>query len=310
MIREPHANLSPVMRYLLATRPAFLLAAILPVFIGTASAWHDGVTINTLRLLLTIIAALFIHAAANVLNDYYDDLNGTDTGNHDYLHPYTGGSRFIQNGIFSPEQTRRYGLLLLALGIFFGLWLVWLSGPALLGIGMIGVLLAWGYSGPPLDLNRHGLGELTIALCFGLLVIIGSDYIQRENMTWQPLLLAIPYGLLCAALLFINQFPDHRADALVGKHHWVVRLGIERARWAYLLLVLLAHGYLSLLLLFGSLAPWLGLALLSAPLSLLAAAQLIRHAHQPAQLRGAIQLTLLALVGHALLLCTGLVLAA
>lgn len=306
---EPRTDLSPLARYVLATRPAFLLAAVLPVFIGTASAWQDGITLSLSLLLFSLFAVILVHAGANVLNDYYDARNGTDLQNKDYLYPYTGGSRFIQNGVLSVTQTRDYGLLLLVGGILPGLWLISVSGPALLGIGMLGILLAWGYSGPPLDLNRRGLGELSILICFGILIVSGSDYVQRGELAIQPLLLAIPYGLLCAALLYINQFPDRLADAAAGKHHWVVRLGPARARWGYLLLVLLAHAWVCLLILTGIGSPWLGLALLSAPLSLLAASGLIRHAATPIHLRPAIRLTLLAMTAHALLLSLGLLLA-
>lgn len=296
--------------YLLATRPPFLLAAAVPVLIGNASAWHDDITLQPLLLVITLLAAILIHAAANVLNDYYDARNGTDALNEDYLHPYTGGSRFIQNGILSQSQTLGLALLLLSAASLCGLWLVSQTGQALLWLGLGGVLMAWGYSGPPLDLNRRGLGELSLALCFGLLIIVGSDFIQRQELAWFPLLLSLPYGLLSAALLYINQFPDQRADALAGKRHWVVRLGVQRARWGYLWLVLIAHGYLAWMLLFGQFPAWLGLALLSAPLSLLAATQLLRHADQPRRLRPAIRFTLLALFSHGLLLSGGLLLAA
>lgn len=292
--------------YLQATRPAFLLAVVWPVLIGTASAHHDGVAITSLLFAITLLGALLIHAAANVLNDYYDARNGTDAHNRHYLHPYSGGSRFIQNGLLTTGQTLCYGLVLLILGIACGLFLIWQVGMGLFWLGLAGVLIAWGYSGPPLDLNRHGLGELAIAISFGLLVVAGSDYVHRQAWAWQPWLLALPYGLLASALLYINQFPDRHADARAGKRHWVVRLGVRRARWAYLLLVLGAHGYLAAMLLFGLFPASYGLALLAAPLSLLAAAQLLRHAHRPARLRRAIQLTIAALSVHGLLLCIGI----
>jgi 1,4-dihydroxy-2-naphthoate octaprenyltransferase len=305
---RPEALGNPLRRYWLATRPAFLLASVLPVLIGAASAWSNGSELRPGLLLLSILGVVLIHAAANVLNDFYDARNGTDALNREYLHPYTGGSRFIQNGVLSLAQTVRFGVLLLLAGMLCGGVLLWFSGWALLWIGLAGLFIAWAYSAPALNLNRYGLGELSIALSFGLLVVVGSDFVQSQVLDWQPVWLALPYGLLASALLYINQFPDWRADAQVGKRHWVVRLGPRRAAWGYLLLVLAAHLLLSLMLLFGIFQAPLGLALLAAPLSLLAAAQLLRLSEQPSELGGAIRLSLGALFVHGLLLLLGLLL--
>ncbi|MBE0509124.1 MAG: prenyltransferase [Gammaproteobacteria bacterium] len=304
----PAALRNPLRRYWLATRPTFLLASLLPVLIGAASAWSDGHAPQLGLLLLSLFGVALIHAGANVLNDFYDARSGTDALNQEYLHPYTGGSRFIQNGVLSRSQTGRFGVSLLLGGALCGWVLLWFSGWALLWIGLAGLLIAWAYSAPPLDLNRHGLGELSIALSFGLLVVVGSDFVQRQVLEWQALWLALPYGLLASALLYINQFPDWRADAQVGKRHWVVRLGPRQAAWGYLLLVLAAHLTLAGMLLWGGFSPWLGLGLLAAPLSLLAAARLLLLAERPGELGGAIRLSLAALFTHGLLLLLGLLL--
>ncbi len=308
---EPSAETlsNPLLKYFLATRPPFLLASLVPCLIGLATAVADGVAIEVPLAVLTVVGALLFHAAANVLNDYYDALNGTDELNEQRLYPYTGGSRFIQNGVLSRGQTARYGFALLLAGIGVGIVLVQHSGNGLLLIGLAGTVIAWAYSAPPLSLNSRGLGELCIAIAFGVLIIVGADYVQRETFSLFPLLVAVPYGLLTSSLLYINQFPDREADAEAGKHHLVVRLGPQRARWGYLLMVLGANGYLILLVTLGGLTPWALLALLSAPPGVIAAATLLRYAVQPSQLAPAIRLTIASVVAHGLLLATGLILA-
>ena len=272
---------NPLKRYFLATRPPFLLASVAPCLVGLATAHADGVQLNWVLALLTLVGAVLFHAAANVLNDYYDALNGTDEMNTERLYPFTGGSRFIQNGVLTAMQTARYGFFLLAAGILVGLLLLEQSGSGLLLIGLAGTVIAWAYSAPPLSLNSRGLGELSIATAFGLLIIVGTDYVQRDAFAFTPLLAAIPYGLLTSSLLYINQFPDREADARAGKHHLVVRLGVEKARWGYLLLVLVANLYLVGLVVSGMFSPWILLALLAAPAGLVAAAILLRHASEP-----------------------------
>jgi 1,4-dihydroxy-2-naphthoate polyprenyltransferase len=300
---------NPLKRYFLATRPPFLLASLVPALVGLATAVGSGVEIHSLLALCTILGAVLFHAAANVLNDYYDALNGTDDCNTQRLYPFTGGSRFIQNGVLSKAQTARFGFALLLTGILLGLYLLQHSDRGLLLIGLLGTFIAWAYSAPPLSLNSRGLGELCIATAFGLLIIVGADYVQRGEFSWFPLLLAVPYGLLTSNLLYINQFPDREADEKAGKHHLVVRLGPQRGRWGYLLLLMLANFWLLGLVLSGWVTPWALLALLAAPLGLKAAVLLLQHAHQPVQLVPAIRMTIASLLLHGLLLSLGLVIA-
>ena len=190
---EPCADrlANPLKRYFLATRPPFLLASLVPALIGLATAYAGGIMINGIMALLTIVGAVLTHAGANVLNDYYDALNGTDDQNRERLYPFTGGSRFIQNGVLTRKETAAFGLLLLALSMLLGLVLWQHSGNGLLIIGLTGLLIAWAYSAPPLALNSRGLGELSIAVAFGLMIVMGSDSVQRGSFDSLPLLAAI-----------------------------------------------------------------------------------------------------------------------
>ena len=101
-----------VLRYALATRPAFLTITLAGCLLGFATAFHGGVPFGAGAAALTLLLALLAHAGVNVLNDYYDHLNGTDAANTGRIYPYTGGSRFIQNGVLSARQTLAFGLLL------------------------------------------------------------------------------------------------------------------------------------------------------------------------------------------------------
>jgi len=151
---------------------------------------------------------------------------------------------------------------------------------------------------------------LCVAVGFGYLIPLGADYVQRATFDVLPLLVATPYGLLVANLLYINQFPDCKADEQAGKHHWVVRLGVKRARWGYLIVALAAYATLAGLVVAGVLPLWCLFGLLSIPLSLRAARDLLRHADEPQQLVPAIQATIGAMLGHGLLVSVGLWIAA
>ena len=300
----------PLALYVAATRPAFLAASAVPALIGLASAYHGGVGIGLWSALLTVLGAVLAHAGINVLNDFYDSRNGTDALNTERLYPFTGGSRFIQNGVLSSHQTGWFGGALMLATMLVGLLLLAESGPGLLAVGGAGLLIGWAYSAPPLALNSRGFGELCVAVGFGLLIPLGADYVQRASFAALPLYAGLSFALLALDLLYINQFPDYRADRAVGKAHWVVRLGPRRSRWGYLLVVLLAYAALAGLIGLGWLPSWCMLGLLTMPVSLHASLELLRYAEQPQQLGLAIRQTVLALLAHGLLVSLGLILAA
>ena len=293
------------LRYLLATRPAFLSATLVAVLLGLAGAHANGVAIQALPALLTLVFALVAHAGANVLNDYYDALSGCDAANSERVFPFTGGSRFIQNGVLTPRQTAVFGWSLLGAVVPAGMWLAAHCGAGLLGIGLLGLVIGWAYSAPPLYLAGRGLGELAVTVGW-LLIVVGSDYVQRGGFSFMPLAAGLGYVLLLANLLYINQFPDWRADAQAGKRTLVVRLGRRHARWGYLALALGAHVWLLGCIALGALPNAALLAMLAAPLALHAAHGLWLHAEEPARLAPAIKQSIAAALIHGLLLAAAI----
>ena len=132
---------------------------------------------------------------------------------------------------------------------------------------------------------------------------------QRHGFSFIPVAAGCGYALLVANVLYINQFPDMKADAAAGKYTLVVRLGAGPARWGYVIIAILAYGWTSLMIMFGHLDPMASIALLPALASILAARQLWSHAGSPAELVTALRLTILAASSHGLLLAAILSLA-
>ncbi|WP_020680225.1 prenyltransferase [Marinobacterium rhizophilum] len=246
-------------RLLLATRPMFLTASILPVLVGTSWGYRVGGTLDWTALALALAAIVLIHAAANVLNDVFDDLGGTDRHNDERIFPFTGGSRFIQNGVMSVRQMALWGAFLLILGIVFGLGLVVHSGMLVLLFGVAGVALGLLYSIPPMQLNARGLGELAVGAGFGILPVTGAAWLQSGISVVGALVLSLPIACWIMAILLMNEVPDLKADQAAGKHTLVVRLGLNRTRWLYLLLQVLALAILAVAVSLGMLqsATWL-----------------------------------------------------
>jgi 1,4-dihydroxy-2-naphthoate polyprenyltransferase len=221
-------------RYWLATRPPFLSASAAPVVVGSAFGFADAGRIDWPSALLALIATMLVHAAANVLNDVGDETSGTDRANVDRIFPYTGGSRFIQNQVLSLEQMRRFGLGLLGVGSLIGLVLAILVGPTVVLLGVVGAALATAYSLPPLQLAARGVGEIAIAVAFGVLPFCGAAWLQSGHFSGAAVLVSIPIAMWVAAILLINEVPDMAADTTANKRTWPVRVGTNGTRLIYI----------------------------------------------------------------------------
>lgn len=302
-VAEPTlANFSnPFKRYFAATRPAFLTAAVAACLLGQAGAIYSGVLFQAFYAFVTLLLAILVHAGVNVLNDYYDSLSGTDAANVERLYPFTGGSRFIQNGVFTPKQTAGFGYALLGAAVVGGLWLSSQVGYGLLLIGLVGVFVGWAYSAIQPRLNARGLGELCVLAGF-LGIVVGADFVQRHAFSFQPVAAGMAYALLATNLLYINQFPDRKADAMAGKRNLVVRLPLSLAVWGYLILMILALLWVVVMVWIGNLPMLATFSVLPLLLSLCAFLRLKQFAAEPPQLLAAIQLTLAIMQSHALLL--------
>jgi len=225
--------LSAVRRAFLATRPPFLIASVMPVITGTAWAAAAFHRFEGLLFGLALAAMLLAHAAANVYNDVGDDITGADAGNEDRIYPYTGGSRFIQAGLLSRGQMSRLAIGLAGGALAIGVLLAVLRGPGVIWLGCAGLGLGFLYSLPGVQLSARGLGELTVAIGFGALPVLGSVWLQAGSVDLGAILLCLPLSAWAAAILIVNEVPDIEADRRAQKRTLVVRWGVRGARWIY-----------------------------------------------------------------------------
>jgi 1,4-dihydroxy-2-naphthoate octaprenyltransferase len=220
-------------RALLATRPPFLTASVLPVLVGTAwasAAFHrfDGLLFG-----LALTATLLAHAATNVYNDVSDDQIGADAGNTGRIYPYTGGSRFIQAGLLSRREMMRLAQALCMMALLTGALLAILRGPGVMLLGLTGLALGLLYSLPGAQLSARGVGEAAVALGLGVLPVLGAVWLQTGVVDSGALLLCIPVSCWVTAILIINEVPDIDADRRAKKRTLVVRWGAAGARTIY-----------------------------------------------------------------------------
>jgi len=217
----------------LASRPKFLVASAAPVLVGSAAGYAATGTFQLHLFILALLAILALQAGANITNDYFDHISGNDWVNRNPT-PFSGGRRYIQQGILTPSATLLAALVCLAAGSAIGVVIVLLTRSVfILSLGLIGLLGGFFYTARPIQLGYHRIGEFVIAMLFGLLPVYGSYYLQTQLIDATPLLPALIVSILIFLVILVNEFPDVSADAAVNKRTLVVCLGVPACVWIY-----------------------------------------------------------------------------
>ncbi len=284
-----------------ATRPFSFTATLVPVTLGALLAARAGAGFAPPLFLMTLVGALAVHAGANMVNDYYDHVNGIDDADS------LGPSGLIQRGLLTPRQMLAGGLAAFALGAALGLALAALRGPAILALGLVGLPLAFFYTGWPLRLGYRGLGEILVGVFMGPVLTLGAYFVQARAFAPGPALLSLPVALLVAAILHANNLRDADADRARGKRTVATLLGPARAAWEYHLLVLGAYAAIALLAALGVAPPAILLTLLSLPLAISLVCR-VAATREPHALNGVLRQTAALHLRFGLLLIAGLLL--
>jgi 1,4-dihydroxy-2-naphthoate octaprenyltransferase len=231
-----------------ASRPPFFIATLIPIMIGWIMAMDHGWKIG--RFLLVLIACFVVHFVTNIANDYFDYLQGTDSGES------IGGSRVIQQNKITSTQLGWAIIVLYFIGFIISLYIVF--GLKLYGLAPL-ILFAFFsslfYVAPPIRYGYHGLGELFVSINMGPIMVVGTYWVISGQPSLGALFVSIPVGLMVASILYYQSLPDMKTDEAVGKRTLAVRLGKQ---WAFFVLILwLTIIYLTIIaLVAGRLLTW------------------------------------------------------
>jgi 1,4-dihydroxy-2-naphthoate octaprenyltransferase len=245
----------------------FLTATIVPVLLGILIAAEHG-AFDLVSAALTVIGASFVQLGLNVANDVFDSVQGADEANVTPTQ-FSGGSRVIQYGLVSLRSMATLATAFYIAAGLIGLLLLALRGStALLVIGVVGFVVSLGYTAPPLKFVYRGLGEIAVALGFGPLMLLGAYVVQtRGELAWEPVAASIPIALLVALILYVNEIPDRRGDARVGKRTLPVRFSPRAVIGGYNAAVVAAYVAVVVAVVTGFLPIPALLMLLSIPLA-------------------------------------------
>ncbi|HUO38625.1 MAG TPA: 1,4-dihydroxy-2-naphthoate polyprenyltransferase [Mycobacterium sp.] len=247
-------------QWVAGARPRTLPNAIAPVIAGTgAAAWLDGLV--WWKAVLALVVAVGMTVGVNYANDYSDGVRGTDDDR-------AGPVRLVGSRLAAPRSVLVAAVTSLTVAAAAGLALAISSAPWLIIVGAVCLLGAWFYTGGARPYGYHGFGEVAVFVFFGLVAVLGTEYVQAQRIDWVGVVLAVATGSLSSAVLVANNLRDIPTDSRSGKITLAVRLGDAATRLLYQVLLLIA-GLLTLVLMLAT--PWCAVGLVAAPLAYRAA---------------------------------------
>ena len=212
-------------------RPFAFTASVIPVLAGGALAAVDG-QFAWLPFPAALAGAVLLHSGTNIVNEIYDVRQGIDT----ITSPRA--SHALVKGRLTERAALGGPFVAFALAVAVGLYLVALRGPAIVVLGVLGLVGGYGYTAPPLQYKYHALGVPLVFLLMGPLMVVGSYFAITGVWAPQALVLSIPVGLLVAAILHGNEWRDISEDTRAGIVTLSSRIGRDWAHYGYVALVL------------------------------------------------------------------------
>jgi len=247
--------------YLLVTRPWSFTMSLISVSVGTLVAAEDGELLWGWYL-LTLLGMVCFHAAANVLNDYFDTGYGIDRPDSPTVHYRP---QAIVSGLLTPRQVMMEAVVFLAATILIGLIIAYARTWHVLWIGLAGVLVGVFYTAGPVKLKYRALGELAVFLIWGPLMVEGAYAVQRQALSLKALYLSVPFGILVALVLFANNMRDISYDARQNIKTLGILLGRKGSFVLFAGFIVAAYLYVLGMVALGVMGPWGLLIFLSLP---------------------------------------------
>ena len=229
-------------------RPFSLTAAAVPVLFGTALAFEDG-SFAPGPLFAMLFGSLFIQAATNMFNEFYDAQRGLDVA----------GTIGIAGSIVSGRVTARRvlvgALLCYTLALVLGIYLVVVGGWPILVLGCLSALGGYLYSAGPRPIAYTPASEAVVFVFMGVLIVVIAYAVQTRDFPAYVPLAALPIGGLVAAILLANNIRDLISDRRGGRRTLPVIFGREVAILVYRALLLEAYLAVAVLIAFGITPP-------------------------------------------------------
>lgn len=248
--------------WFLASRPKTLLAAVVPVMVGSALA----ISMKKFFLPYSLVALLcstLIQIGTNFTNDLYDYLKGSDTVKR------KGPRRVLATGLISVSEMKMAIIFVFGLTFLLGLYLVYSVGILILWVGIFSIFAGIMYTAGPFPLAYNGLGDVFVFIFFGIVGTMGTFYLHTQEVSILAFIVSLPVGSLITNILIVNNYRDVEEDRDANKKTLAVILGRVFSRWQYILLIIFSY-LTSFVLYFNfNYSFWIFLPLATAPISVI-----------------------------------------
>jgi len=258
----PHSSHpSRLTLYWRATRPLYLPTSGIPALAGAAVA-VGAPDANWWLAAVAVVAVVLVHCGVNVTNDVEDYARGVDTADK------MDNSRVFTTGLLGVAEGRALAWGYFGLGALLGFAIVAVQGPALLVVGILGILGGWLYTGGPRPYKYVGLGDPLIVLLMGPMITLGAyTAVTGDGFDWTAAAVGLVPGFLIAAVLQGNNLSDIAEDAAAGVRTLAVRAGFDGARVLYLVSLAAAFAALPVIWLATHLGPAVLIPLVMLPMA-------------------------------------------
>ena len=240
--------------WLAAIKPPMYSVAIIPITVGTATAFGQNAIFDPKILGIFLTSAILIIAWLNISNDVFDADTGIDKNKAHSLVNLTGNKAlmlWLANGFLS-------------LGVLGILLIAWLQQDiTVLSIILLCCVLGYTYQGPPFRLGYQGLGELICFFTFGPMAIAAAYYSQTQEFSWSILAPGTLIGISTSIILFCSHFHQVEDDLAAGKRSPIVRLGTQLGSQVLMVTTILFFALIVLFSLLGIFSIWTFLTFLS-----------------------------------------------
>ncbi|HEY8446799.1 MAG TPA: 1,4-dihydroxy-2-naphthoate octaprenyltransferase [Thermomicrobiales bacterium] len=216
--------------WLRAIRYSSFTASIIPIVVGSSLALVAR-SFDIGLFIVMLLASVACHAGANLANDYFDYLKGVDTADP------AGPQRVIPTGLLTASEVRNGMIVAFATATALGFVIVWQTGWEIFVLALVSLGAAYFYTGGPKPLGYIALGEPTVFIFMGLVMVGGSYYVHTQQLSWLPIVVSLPIAFLAAAILHANNLRDIESDRRAGKVTLATVLGRPAADVEYLVLV-------------------------------------------------------------------------
>ena len=253
---------SKIESWLIASRPRTLLAAVVPVMVGSALAVSQN-KFTPILSLIALLCSILIQVGTNFTNDLYDYLKGTDKEDR------VGPRRVLVSGLISTSEMKLGIITVFGLAFLLGLYLVYAAGIVILIIGVISILAGLAYTAGPYPLAYNGLGDVFVFAFFGIVGTTGTYYLHLHEFSLLSFLIAVPVGALITNILVVNNYRDIEEDREADKYTLAVKLGKKFTRFQFVNSIAISYLILFIIYFKYDFTYWIFLPLISLPIAVI-----------------------------------------